>query len=439
MSVSLAGRQNTLGKGVISEAYIYNTNSGKQVPILNYLLNIDIYEDIYTPYVYCDLVIADYDSIATLFPLAGEEYFVFSWQSMNGKLCKYHFMLYNKENAAATATNAATGYVLRGVTLERAFDNGKTVSTAFTGTCSTIASQVFDRYIAQYTDGVKLNYEPSRSVEHYIPPQISPLKTIEQLRQRAVSVSEARSPFLFFRNSEGFYFMSMNGLFNVAAQAPGAQITHRYVNTNPGAEFDDEGQSRTSADIIEFEINTLYNTLEKIDNGGYNAHSYSFDLTTKWFGARQFFNAVDASGKFQLGGQGIHNRASFMENFNNTRCVAYYHPTDLAREFMGTTKDMYPEYMAEMNAYANMVSEYNVNYTIYGDSNVTAGQVMKILVPKSRDAKGSDSKVHEISKLYSGSFLLDSVRHSLTIGENVDYFTIISGVNGARDTQIERM
>lgn len=438
MSVTEAGRQNTLGKGIISEAYIYNTISGKKVPILNYLLNIDIYEDIYTPYVYCDMVFADYDSVANIFPLAGEEYFVFAFQSLGGKVSKYHFMLYNKENVAATGTNSATAYVLRGVTLERAFDSGKTVSTAFKGTCSSIAGQIFDRFIAVDTGGLSLNYEPSRSVEHYIPPQISPLAAIEEMRKRAVSISEARSPFLFFRSSNGFYFMSMNGLFNVAAAEPSAKITHRYVSSNPGAEFDEETQLRTNADIVSFEINTLYNTLEKIDNGGYNAHSYSFDLTTKWFGARQFFNMTDAVGKFQLGGSGVHNRASFMENFNNTRCVAYYHPTDLAREFMGTTKDMYPEFMAEMTAYSNMVSEYNVNFTIYGDSNVTCGQVMKVLVPKSRDTSDNGGKTHEASDLYSGSFLLDSVRHSITIGENVDYFTVVSGINGARDVSIEK-
>jgi hypothetical protein len=439
MSVTEAGRQNTLGKGIISEAYIYNTISGKKVPMINYLLNIDIYEDIYTPYVYCDIALVDYQSFANQFPLSGEEYFVFAFQSFGGKISKYQFMLYNKENVAATDTNASTVYVLRGVTLERAFDAGITVSTAYTGTHSSIASQIFDRYVAKFTGGMPLQFEPSRSVDHYIPPQISPLKAIEEMRSRAVSVSEARSPFLFFRNSNGFYFMSMNGLFNVSAGEPSAQITHRYTSSSPGAEFDEENLNRTNADIISFEINTMYNTLEKIDNGGYNAHSYSFDLTTKWFGARQFFNMTEASGKFQLGGRGVHNRDSFMRTFDNTRCVAYYHPTDIAREFMGTTKDMYPEYMAEMNAYANMVSEYNVNYTIYGDSNVTAGQVMKILIPNSRDTDADDGSAHAPSMLYSGSFLLDSVRHSITIGENVDYYTVISGINGARDRQIEGM
>ena len=190
--------------------------------------------------------------------------------------------------------------------------------------------------------------------------------------------------------------------------------------------------------IRDSDISEYFNTLSKIDDGGFNSHVYAFDLTTKWFGLRQAYNAVDHKNKFQLGGDGMGNRSKFMSAFNNTRCSAHFVPVDMAREFMGTSKDTYPDFMGEMAGYMNLVSEHNVRYTIYGDSDVTAGQVMKILVPAARDYVRAGETQRSRSDMFSGSFLLTSVRHSLTFGENIQYYTVISGISGARAVSVEK-
>lgn len=430
-------RQNTAGKGIITECYMYNASTQRRLPVIKYLLNIDIYEDIYSPFVYCDMVFIDYDEFTKEFPLTGEEYFVISYQSFGGKSVRYHFLLYKLDNVGMTTTNSAAGFVVRGITLERAFDSGKTISTAYTGTCSQIAAAIFDTINPNDRGGLQLNYEPSRGIDHFIPPQMSPLSAIGEMRARAVPLGEARSPFLFFRSSEGYFFQSMNGLYNTSAAKSAAQKVHRYVAATPSPEKDEESKS-FNADIVEYDISEYFNTLSKIDDGGFNSHVYAFDLTTKWFGLRQAYNAVDHKNKFQLGGDGMGNRSKFMSAFNNTRCSAHFVPVDMAREFMGTSKDTYPDFMGEMAGYMNLVSEHNVRYTIYGDSDVTAGQVMKILVPAARDYVRAGETQRSRSDMFSGSFLLTSVRHSLTFGENIQYYTVISGISGARAVSVEK-
>ena len=430
-------RQDVAGKGIITECYVYSGATQKRITVLPYLLNIDIYEDIYNPFVYCDMVFYDYDEFTKEFPLTGEEYFVISYQSFNGKPVRYHFLLYKLGNVGMTATNSGAGFVVRGVTLERAMDSGKTVASAFTGTCSEMAAAIFKNYVEVDTGGLTLNFEPSRGVDHYIPPQISPLSAINELKSKAVPLGEVRSPFMFFRSSEGYFFQSLNGLFNVSAAKPSASRVHRYAAAQPSPEQNEDGVN-FNADIVEYDISDYYDTMSKIDRGGYNSHVYAFDLTTKWFGLRQIYNATDYNGKFQLGGDGMGNRNKFMSSFNNKRCVSHYIPTNLSREFMGTSKDTFPDFMGEMAGYINLVTEHNVRYTIYGDSDVTAGQVMKILVPAARDHKKSGETQRGRSNMFSGSFLLTSVKHSLTVGENIQYYTVISGVNGARSVSVEK-
>ena len=97
-----------------------------------------------------------------------------------------------------------------------------------------------------------------------------------------------------------------------------------------------------------------------------------------------------------------------------------------------------PHHVGEMDAYLNLVSEYNIHYTMYGDSDVTAGQVMKIAVPKARDMAPTDGSGRTTNDgMYSGSFLLAQVRHTMTFDEGVDYYVRVSAINGARNMKIE--
>lgn len=431
--------QNALGRAIIKEAYIYNID-GVSLSITDNLVSVQIYEDIYNPFVSCEMMLIDYTSLAQKFPLVGEEFFRFSYQSIDGKIVSYEFFLGTKDTAGMTETNAAKGYVLRGVTKDRAFDTAKTVGRGYVGTYASIAGQIFDDFIKADSDGYTFNFEPSRGVSRYTVPQLSPLAAIEYCRSRAVATGESRTPFTFFRNSNGYSFTSLSGLFNRMASDPSAAITHTYAARQLPAEYDEQLANGTKVDIIKFEVASFYDTTDKIDGGAYNTDTYSFDLTTKAFVLKKRFNLAEHGNKFQLGGQGYANRSTFADSFANTRCVAYYVPTDCGwelNESNSTQKDLYPEYLGEMRAYTNLLTEYNIHYTIYGDSNVTAGQVMKINVPQSREMGIEGGNRGTQDKMYSGNFLCARVVHTFSFSENVDYYVHISAVNGARNFSIE--
>lgn len=433
--------QNALARAIIKEAVIYN-GDGVTLSVADALVSVQIHEDIYNPFVSCELMLIDYEGLAKQFPLVGEEFFRFSYQSVEGKVVTYEFFLGTKDTAGMTELNTAKGYVLRGVTKERAFDTAKTVGRAYTGTYASIAGQIFDDYVKIDGDGNQFNFEPSRGVGRFVVPQMSPLAAIDYCRARAIATGESRTPFTFYRSSEGYSFTSLSGLFNRQAAQPSADVVHTYAARQLPAEYDDSLNGGFKVDIVSFDVASFYDTTEKIDTGAYNADSYSFDLTTKSFVLNKRFNLVEHGNKFQLGGQGYTNRPKFADTFANTRCVAYYTPTDCAWELndaQSTQKDLYPEYIGEMKAYSQVLSEYNVHYTMYGDSNVTAGQVMKINIPQSQDVKSNDGGRVTKDKMYSGVFLCARVVHTFSFSENVDYYVHVSAINGARQYSIEEI
>jgi hypothetical protein len=417
---------NFAGKVVIQQAQIYNTLGTNS--ILNNLLSVDIFEDIYTPYVYCEILIIDYNKLASSLPLIGEETLLIDFKTENGYTISYRFYLYQQDNGAIVTNNKAQGYSLHGVTTERAFDSAKTVSRSYKETYARIAGQIYDDFIKKDT-GKEFNFEPSKSIARYIPPQISPLKAIEYCRKRAVPANNVYSPYTFFRNSRGYNFISFNSLFQMAGNSS-ENVKHTFGYPSPDPTADDNaniGGSSVRSDIISFEPQNKYNSVNKIDRGTYNTASYSFDLTTKQFVLRKEFNLSENKSKFQLGSVGEFNTNNFLQTFNNTRCYVEYRPTDFGIELEGTQTDFLPDAVGEMNSYVGLFGQQEVRMLLYGDSNLTSGQTITVAIYKPTD----QDKVPKIDDTLSGTYLISRIRHNITFGTQNTYQCHITGIKGA--------
>lgn len=430
--------QDSRGRAQILAASIYSRISGVSVDVMDSLMSVVIHEDIYTPYITCDVTFIDYDKVAKKFPLAGEEYFYVKFKSYRGREIDFTFLLYKNSNVGSTPLDTVRGMVLHGVTTELAFDKAKVVQQSFYGTYSSIASDIFDRYVKNDASGLDMNYEPSRGVFKVVSPFWTALQAIDYCRARAVASSEVKSPFVFFRNVDGYHFRSLNGLFNEMASMPEAAKTHVYASRPLSAAFDENEVAGYVVDIVDYHIPTYYDTMEKIALGAYNSDSYSFDLLTKSFILNKRFNLSERGGNFQLGGAGgVYNRQQFVQAFNNTRCAVSYVATNVAREFDGASKDFFPEFVGEKSAYTNLVGEYNFRCTVYGNTDMTAGQVMRVAVPPiGRDKAGEETTT---DPMFSGSFLIANIEHVITFNTNIDYYMVVSGINGARDYTVEGM
>ena len=414
------------GKVEIQQAFVFNKLGMNS--IVNNLLTIDIYEDIYAPFVYCDILVIDYNKLSSGLPFIGEEFFQIEFKTENGETISYLFFLYQQDKGGIVSNNKAQGYTLHGVTIERAFDNAKTVSRAYKGTYASIAGQIFDDYVKKDT-GLEFNYQQTKSIARYIPPLISPLQAIEYCRRRAVPSNPPFTSYLFFRNARGYHFTSINGLFNMAAnQMEG--VTHVFGSKSPDPQLSDEetvGGMQTRSDIIAFDPQAKYNTVDKIDRGAYNTISYSFDLTTKSFVQRKSFNLSKGKGSFVLGSAGEFNTEEFLETFEDARCGVSYVPTDFSIELEGTQTDFYPDAVAEMNSYMHLVGQQQAGIIMYGDSSITSGQVINLLVYKPSD----EETVPSIDETHSGAYLLSRVRHQLTFGTNNTYEIHATGIRGS--------
>lgn len=427
--------QHYAGKVDISTLIL--SNSSQYVDVRDKVVGFSIFEDIYSPFVYIELVIVDYESFAKKFPLLGEEYLTVGFKTDKSNEINYTFLLYKSDSTIIQKMNYAQTSILRGVTIDKAFDSTKKISEAYNGSYTDISKSIFETYIGPNVGSKQFYGEPSRGVSKLTFPQLTPLESIMMCRRRAVSISNVFSPYVFFQNNKGYYFVSINTLFD-----KGIQLKDPFVhvlstnNNNPliDTEFSISG-SVYKTDVISMSMASNYDTVSKIDMGAYNSSTFNFDLTTKQYVLKNQFNLSNKYTKFQLGTTGEFNTKKFLSSFDD-RGIRYLHTmTDVARQKEGTQYDFYPDALSEMKSYSLQVSESAVDILMYGDSNFAAGEVVFF----QSFLTDMDSSKRKIDPQKTGHYLMTAVRHDISLDGTADYKLSISAFKGTNNDSIEEM
>jgi hypothetical protein len=413
------------------------SNSNQYIDARDKVVGFSIFEDIYSPFVYIELAIIDYDSFAKKFPLLGEEYLTVIFKTENSKEINYTFLLYKNDSTVIQKMNYAQTSILRGITIDKAFDSTKKINESFTGSYTDIAEAIFNTYISSSVGNKKLYGEPARGISKLVFPQLTPLESILMCRRKAVSLSGVFSPYVFFQNSDGYYFVSINTLFDkgISLKDPFVHVlTTNNLNPLIDTEFSISG-SKFKTDVISFSMASNYDSVIKIDFGAYNSSTFNFDLTTKQFVLKNEYNLSRRYDKFQLGTTGEFNSSKFLSSFND-RGVKYFNTlTDVSLQLEGTQYDFYPDAASEMKSYSLQVSESSAKILMYGDSNFAAGQVAFFQTYLT----DIDSSKRKIDPQKTGHYLMTAVRHDITLDGSSNYKMSISAIKGTNNDSVEEM
>jgi hypothetical protein len=432
--------RNVKGK-VIIESAVINTRD-EQYDIQPYLTTISIFENIYSPYVYCHLLIHDYDELSRKIPLIGEEYLTLRFHTPGSDSIGYTFMLYKRDSVATNDLNNATTYVIRGITNEKALDSSRVVSTAMTGTVAGIADRIFVEHI-QSLNLNELFIEPTKGITKFTFPSCTPLEGMEMMRRKAVSKENIMpSPYVFFLNKDGYHFRSLNTLFAEMAKEQQNKPIHTYGITDADPTKDDlfelNGQYYKN-DIQHFSLEQMYDTLNQIEEGVYSNYSYSFDLTTKQFTQRGQHNAAINGNGMTLGTMGEYHTSKFLKDFEGAANKSYYSVVDFALELEGTTKDWIPEVIGQMNSYKHLLQQH-ASMLLYGDTDISAGQVISVEVPRATSDKAADRTAgRREDPFQSGLYLIATLRHDILIDGDATMNTSLTAYKGSYIGTISEM
>lgn len=391
------------GETSINEVSIV-TAKGFIQTVTNQVAGIEIFEDIFAPFITGIIYMKESHDLLNLFPLIGEEFVRIELQTPGleeDSLYKGEFYI-TKMTDQFKFSERESGYLLHFVSKEAIIDMNKKISKTYFGKVSESVKN-----IVTSLDGLEttktLNIEDTLNSTKHISQFWSPLKNINYLVQQAMNKDTSPS-YVFFENTNGLNFVSIDTLVTVPAY-------QQFTWDNYNQDYRDAGGTARNMDkdyqrIIEIVKPEAFDYVDRITSGMYGSRLISYDLVTKKYTDKNYI-ARDFIGK--------------EKHLNRYSIVS---PTSISKPNSLIINEH--KYYGNFNSYGDvtntmflqrrvsMMQQYEANklrITVLGRTDYCVGQVVNLRLFKNQEIQTSEDPEELIDKIYSGNYLIAALNH----------------------------
>lgn len=262
------------------------TSQGVYQDIALQVIGIQIFEDIYSPFITGTIEIRDSLDLLNVFPLNGEEYLDLKLSTptlQNGNIDK-RFYIFKMSNRIPVGDKSAI-YTLHFISVEALLDVNKRISKAFSGKCSDIAKYLLTDKVHGFQLTDKFVIEETSNSTKYISNFWSPVKNMIDVCNTSIN-QNGNSSYLFFESRNGFNFVSLEFLYK-------QQSFQSFVYDNYVRDVLDNGTTVKNINedykrIRNLSIPTVYDYIERNKQGMFASKLFTYDLTTKKYNSSNY-------------------------------------------------------------------------------------------------------------------------------------------------------
>jgi hypothetical protein len=283
------------------------------------------------------------------------------------------------------------------------------ISKSYSGNISTMVEDALtnDLYIQTKKD---LFIEPTKGVRKIVSPNLHPYMFIQNLALEAQSAESASPHYLFFENMRGFWFISLQQLYN--------QDTVGVYNASQAGELldnktiDIQSQLETA---INYNITGNNDTLMNVKSGMLGSTIITHDIYNKSYSKNTYGYFDDFDKHKRIDTNPIYNDQRGIGNFPDSRI--FVNPTSTTTDFQdaqhhgqsSVTSNQLSETLLHRKArLSELGSGINVQMRVNGTTALNAGQ--KIIFNKPANSEFGN----KLDPDYQGQFLVTQTRHIFT-------------------------
>jgi hypothetical protein len=404
----MAGTSNVPGNVNIKTVSIHSPKG--TVNATELVIYMNIYESIFMPTFYAEVILRSEASIANLLPLVGEEKINIEFATPSRETATYELHITNMEDAQTTSNQKSKTFKL--VCLSTEIFNHKTrfIQKSYNTNIHSIIDDICTKYLETDKD---TDFRETKGVHKVIVPNMKPFQAIDMLRRRAVSSQDESSSFVFFENKDGFHFKTIETLFKEG------EVGDRNFKIKSTAQSD--AFSPFFRNILAFNQPRQYDTLGKLGGGGVNVQTKVLDFKDLTYKVKDNPNLDNKKYAGAEGKLSLTNSPEFNQLFGKFAGAHSLIPVD-TNMFKSFIDEMTPK----QKSFVSQIAQGTVNKHIYGDSEMSAGQLVSldIFEPEGTTSTTSD-------KLISGKYLVASLRHIIgPEGSNPRYTCAVECIKG---------
>lgn len=383
------------------------TPKGIYQNVRNQIIQLRIFEDIFSPFITGSLVLKESFDLQTLLPLIGEEYIELKVTTPTlDKSISGLFHIY-KMNDKVNLGDRAIGYELNFISAEAIVDSNKKISKVFAGKISDIVGT----FVIDKVDGLeskkKFNVENTRNTIKYVSPYWSPVKNLTFLSDN--SISETQSPsFLFFENRDGFNFKSLEKMYK------GKPYQEFIMDKYSRDSFPQGGNilniMQDYKRVGEIDYIESYDYMDRLSGGMYTSKLISYDSTKKTYTVKNF----DVKKRFQSQTH-LNEHPLFSEKAigrSNAKHILFPRAFETFTSFGDTTN---ARILQERISFLKMAEAQKVNISVPGRCDYTVGQVVELTLYKKQPMQKKDRHEDLIDNVNSGKYLVSAINHQISV------------------------
>jgi len=265
----------------VKAATITNFKRTRRFDISQQIVSLNIYEDIFKNTMYGNITFVDRMNSVQELPILGEEYFQITFINpvFPNEPFSHEFFIYSINNVQTGNDGKSTLVSLSFISVEHLENNKKLMSVSFkNGKMSDYIKQLVSDF--NYLNSGKQFFKFKETTETFKEPFAFPYQTcfelIDYFRNFSHDLQDPASAFLFFENSKGFNFTTVNDLIQNPVTKP------IKLNYYPKSQKDPNIQPEDSINTIAaIEYKNINDTLTAVRKGMFASKVSSFDFVKK--------------------------------------------------------------------------------------------------------------------------------------------------------------
>jgi hypothetical protein len=385
-----------------------NSLNGQVANIIGQIVSIEIFEDLFSPFISLSIVLRESVDFMSMFSFVGEEFIDLEIVTPGiDKPIKGRFYVYKLTDRQYTKDKEVV-YTIKAISEEFLADVNLSLSKSFSGNASEIASKLILK------DGLntkkKVSIDPSTNNAKFVSNYWNPTKCLFHLSSFATDAGKSPS-FLFFENRDGFNFKSIDQLLTKPvyqefvkdnysrAQQPNSTTTY----SNPTEDF---------KRILEFNVPVVSDYMTDIQSGKIKSRMITHDILTKKYTLKDYsikkdpvkptwLNKNPSYSKYALANAAstIINLPKHYNSFNNTADAT--NSKNLQRRM----------------SFFQMLNTHKVNMQVYGRTDYTVGQIVDLYIPKATQLTKNESDPRDL--ILSGKYIISAISHSINRDKHI--------------------
>lgn len=371
--------------------------------IANQVVGIQIFEDIFSPFITGSLIIKDSLDLLNVFPFTGEEYLTLeiSTPELKKGAIKGDFYIFKMTNREILGDRSVV-YELHFITQEAVVDMNKRISKKFEGKPSEIAKTI----IQDKDNGLQItgavNIEESSNTIKYISNFWSPVRNMTYLCDHAVNMKESPS-YVFFQNRAGFNFVSLDALYGNSDYIE-YFIYDNYVRDVLPGDTSAKNIVEDYKRIRRIAAPVLFDYMERIDGGMMGSKQYSFDMISKNVDIKEYDMFKDFEKNTHTN---LYPLASSKSIFRyNAKIINRVRHWDNFKDGGDSSNS---KFLQKRISIMKIVDAAKIEITVPGRTQYTAGQKVLVEVDKMEPAEKKDKDT--LDSMLSGAYIISAINH----------------------------